>query len=553
MMQRLIETEQGRIKTADARRRAALMINSALEGHMVPPGISELLKGPWCDSAQLILLKFGVDSAQWAQMSATTDTLLDPVQPTGAEDSKGRQHFFDMVTRLPRELKRWLISLQHDSAAVDDAVGLVELAHLQVLRNQELELGHVTPVPVADNPGAGEDIPGVLGDMDIGQWFRIQPAKGEPMRARLVLRMDDARQLLFANHAGIKVLQLGYGEFAELLAAGSASPLDCGASFSRSLARAAGVGTLEDLMAIPGAATGQARREEQQQRLARERLQREQRVAAQEPEREAAALAAGDHGAGRGPVPVRPDLQLSMGTWLGFHDVNPPLLAKLAVHDRENDHYIFVNRSGIKLREVSGEQLQNLMDQGLLDILESRSSFRDQIAGTKGRSQGDGMVDEQRWHLRLPIESTVFVELESPPVGSGGAGKIARCKTMDVSRGGLRVSLEQELVVGAILQMAWTCPRARRPCIWPARSAGAARTWKRRIAGLPASPRSMPTTRISTAGWRCWPNGRTRGWPRHRRARCRPNTSALPHPRRFPGSGHRACCRRYLHRPPWQT
>ncbi len=70
------------------------------------------------------------------------------------------------------------------------------------------------------------------------------------------------------------------------------------------------------------------------------------------------------------------------------------------------------------------------------------------------------MAEEQRQHLRLPVESTVFIELVSPGVGSADSGKVAICKTLDVSRGGLRVSLEHELVVGAILLIGVDLPDA---------------------------------------------------------------------------------------------
>ena len=43
-----------------------------------------------------------------------------------------------------------------------------------------------------------------------------------------------------------------------------------------------------------------------------------------------------------------------MGAWLGFHDGETPLMAKLAVHDPGSDTYIFVNRQGIKMREIGG-------------------------------------------------------------------------------------------------------------------------------------------------------------------------------------------------------
>ena len=69
--------------------------------------------------------------------------------------------------------------------------------------------------------------------------------------------------------------------------------------------------------------------------------------------------------------------------------------------------------------------------------------------------------DEKRRHLRLPLESTVFIELVSPGVGSASSGKVAVCKTLDGSRGGLRASLEQELTIGAILQIGVDLPDYR--------------------------------------------------------------------------------------------
>ena len=72
---------------------------------------------------------------------------------------------------------------------------------------------------------------------------------------------------------------------------------------------------------------------------------------------------------------------------MGFHDGEMPLLAKLAVHDRELDRYIFVNRNGIKMRQLNREELQKLIDQSLVDVLDTRSSFRDEIARAKLHSK----------------------------------------------------------------------------------------------------------------------------------------------------------------------
>ena len=43
-------------------------------------------------------------------------------------------------------MRRWLLSLHHDTEAVNEAMGLVERAHLRILRRQTLELQRIEPI-----------------------------------------------------------------------------------------------------------------------------------------------------------------------------------------------------------------------------------------------------------------------------------------------------------------------------------------------------------------------------------------------------------------------
>jgi hypothetical protein len=123
MAKRVVETEQARVKTAAAKLQSAHMINAALENFSfsAPAGIGEFLKGDWYASAQLVLLKHGADSEEWQQMSEATHSLLDSLQPLDDADEERKQYIFQLVTELPKDLRRWLLNLHHDSEAVDDA------------------------------------------------------------------------------------------------------------------------------------------------------------------------------------------------------------------------------------------------------------------------------------------------------------------------------------------------------------------------------------------------------------------------------------------------
>jgi PilZ domain-containing protein len=63
------------------------------------------------------------------------------------------------------------------------------------------------------------------------------------------------------------------------------------------------------------------------------------------------------------------------------------------------------------------------------------------------------VTETERQQPRLPVNSRVFIELEAPAAGSSEDANIAICRTLDVSRLGIKVALEQRLPVGAYLQI----------------------------------------------------------------------------------------------------
>lgn len=475
MSQRMMDTEQGRLRAADAKHTAAGMINDILSQLEAPVSVGEFLKGPWYESAQLVLLKFGADSEQWQQMTGATEVLVDSMQVEGPQGDKRRQYLFEAVTRIPKDLKRWLLSLQHDSDAANEAVQPIEACHLRILRELPLEVEYIELLELSgEEPVAEGAITQDIEQLTPGQWFRIENPPEPPIRAHLALKLEKERQLLFANQSGIKALQLDYAAFHQLLESKKAVPLRQGLSFSRSLARAAGIESDEELARLVStarelaikheeqlareaqererqrreaeeqarqakeAAERERREAEEQARIAREAEEQARREAAEREQKaqEAAALAAaeaaknlslrdeaallaerantvdangsspdtlengpekhptenqpaGDSAAGATGADPKPSitLNLPMGAWLGFHDGEAPLMAKLAVHDPELDLYIFVNRQGIKMRQLSRRELESLAEQELVDILTTNSNFRADVGRARDSDQ----------------------------------------------------------------------------------------------------------------------------------------------------------------------
>lgn len=386
MTQRLVETEQGRLKAAFARQRAAGMINEHLARGPLPPAFTEFLTGPWFDSAQLVLLREGPESDHWEKLCAATSDLLDSMRMEGPAGENRRQLVFEIIARLPRELKRWLLSLQHQPVALNEAVGKIEAVHLAILRQEEIPLEKTEPIATGGDEYSDEN-PDVIKTLAAGQWFLIE--QDGPRRLQLALKSDLARRLMFCNYAGQKALELGFSGFARLLADGRATPLAEGGSFSLSLALAAGIDSSEGLETLQRreARRGQHRGWEKTQHRLRDFDRAEwlrqgpadlARTGLSESEQEqinsylrhrAQRMARAGH-----PTPTRErSVRLELGSWLGFHDGEEPVTAKLAALDRERGLYVFVDRAGNPLRELGRTELQELMDRGLIDLLQQRN------------------------------------------------------------------------------------------------------------------------------------------------------------------------------------
>ncbi|MEM6485829.1 MAG: DUF1631 family protein [Pseudomonadota bacterium] len=236
MVQRLAETEQANLQKLTAKREAALLINRCLSEYLLPSAIGDFFKGAWYDSAQRVLVKHGGTSPEWEQMAKTTRHLAQSVQSVeGDEVERDRQA--QLLRHIPGQLRRWLVSLEHDSDATDGAIGLVEYAHLRLQHGQKLDLIQIPPLELDE---ADSDEEAWDNDLLEGDWYRFEDESGE-LRAQLVLQLANGRHLLFANFVGLKALDLSRRAFRQRLEDGFARELPKRATFSLSLLSAAGI------------------------------------------------------------------------------------------------------------------------------------------------------------------------------------------------------------------------------------------------------------------------------------------------------------------------
>lgn len=373
MSKRAADVERGQLRSARAKINAANAINEEIARFPIPADIGSFLTGPWYESAQLVLLKFGDNSDQWKAFRNTSTALINSLQPKD-EDNVA----LEKVSDISKGLKQWLLSLQHDEQASEQAISSIEYVHLRVARGEDIERSNTSPIPVSDKARNAEEQSIALDGIATGQWFQVEARKGGTLRIQLAMMQEDEQQLLFCNHAGAKVQSLDYASFAQLLEEKKAKPLSSDASFSRALAAVVGIDSQEALAQLTGEALpGQEPATTESDELALELG----------PDGEILPLKI------ESEEPAQPDLpdsgvpELPMGTWLGFHDVDPPLLAKLALHDKVRRLFIFVNRKGIEQRRLEENEYLALLQDGQIDILETKMNFREQVERARERMQ----------------------------------------------------------------------------------------------------------------------------------------------------------------------
>ena len=445
MSSRIVEAELGRVKTNRAKNQAAHMINAALQRHQVPNSLETFLKGPWFESGQLVLLRFGGESTQWAGMEKTTEDLLNSFQSKTTEDAEGgsedvqRQFKLDVITHLPDEIKGYLLSLQHDESAVIEALKVIELAHMPVIHQTALELVTIESIAEEVKTTDSEDSEAeyTISKLEIGQWFLLKDTGAGAVRIQLAVKIDDTKQLLFTNTAGLRERQISYSHFVSMLSDGTSSALFYVNSFSRSLLHVVQGSTEEEVCspteAIPDEVTVQVEEQhveevpepdseaplqataKSQRQLQRERddlflyeqaetlrklreqaetkrLQREKEAAEQFRQEEYLHRKQERERKRNRTEKVHPakatnEFMLPIGAWIWFHDGNSPLMAKLVTYEAEQDNYIFVDREGKKLRDVPGKEMHRLMDQTLVEVLHTRSTFRDDVHRERNKNK----------------------------------------------------------------------------------------------------------------------------------------------------------------------
>lgn len=424
--ERLIASEMGLARSQQSKRLAATVIDGAMAGKKLTRGIAAFLKGPWFDSMQLIALTRGTDSAHWSRAAETTENLIWSYQPRENRDpsiiSRERHRLYHLIEHMPEEIRELLVALEHTTSFAEDALEMIETDLVSVASGQTLHYQDFTPIeaeePKVTSPQVSRESLEELDAFEPGQWF-IYEADDVLVRIKLVLKLDDVKQMLFTDRNGVKIMRPGFDEFADYLSSGLIRPCDADAIFTSTFKSCYERLIEEQAREMRHSAENQAaidrgeqqrEPERQQQReaaaaLAREKAEAERARIEQERQKrlEHARQAMEQADAATIAEFEKRVEDLALGAWLELPGLNEQQeRCKLAVRIPARDKLIFVNRSGMKVGEYSSAQLVQVLVAGQGEIQDDGSEFDDALAEvlTRLRQDRNRIDDDLTGHNR---------------------------------------------------------------------------------------------------------------------------------------------------------
>ncbi|WP_447742832.1 DUF1631 domain-containing protein [Pseudomonas laurentiana] len=247
--QRTRDAEEGRARALQARQQVQQVLNQRLRGRVLPQVVVQMLVQAWSQVLLLAWLKQGEASQAWRDALDTLDTLLASISPPHEP-----QALLLQVPGLLKSLRDGLASVALDSQATREFFQQLEQLHLRACAGNAL-------LPVSDDQPlaevlVAEDIVLAIAEepacaplhfadgqavalrqvqrMRIGTWVEVFD-EDEPLRCKLVARIDSSDRLVFANRTGMKVREWNGASLAQALHRGEVRALDDGLLFERAL------------------------------------------------------------------------------------------------------------------------------------------------------------------------------------------------------------------------------------------------------------------------------------------------------------------------------
>lgn len=232
---RVREMEEGRFKTANARKVVKDALQSRLGGRAVPSVALELLQQGWQQVMYLTYLREGDDSIAWEQALRVVDAVVWSVNIE--QDPVQLKRLRSIGPRLIRNLQKGFEEVSYDTVTVKEWLKALHQVFTNILKGEKFERTEVAEPAQQDVVKLASDDPRVreMAALRVGQWLALQQESGETLRCKLAANLREGEKLIFINARGVKVAEHDAVSLAMAIHEGKATLINEGALFDRAL------------------------------------------------------------------------------------------------------------------------------------------------------------------------------------------------------------------------------------------------------------------------------------------------------------------------------
>ncbi len=251
--QRVRESEQGKAKTYDAKRRVQNILNQKASGLRLHPNMGRFISDTWSKVLVYACIKHGPTSDAWNESVESLDELLWSIQPLNdiadveRRDNSRKElmaklcagmHMINLsneeVDDLAAQVERHLKEISsHDRGYLEDRSPRTAIAELELEVIPEVRL---TPaVAETGTTSLSMEAAAMVDKLAEGAWLELNNADNERVRCKLATILSDGSRFIFVNRKGMKVAERSRTELGQELLDAKATLLDETEIFDKAL------------------------------------------------------------------------------------------------------------------------------------------------------------------------------------------------------------------------------------------------------------------------------------------------------------------------------
>lgn len=403
LLDRLLETEKGSMKSVFANKHSALLLLDMGQGLDLPEYWQQFLLKDLRAELNVLIAEQGLKSKPVQKITKAVHDFLNLYKP-GAETS------FNMTTALELSVNVEKVLCQNaphlkstiESLFVTTANDLLQLESGQAVtcNNKKLQTLSKAGLEVATVKREVSQL--LLNKVEhtrLGQWFLLSPSQGSneaEQRVQLLLKLDDIQQYLFVNANGQKVLSCDIEQFSALLSSQSLKSLSEDSLLSQTLdiilTKLFSTFEIAEVALQDKQAAAQQVIKDQEKQLLRKQAAEKARLEAEVLEvqmKQAASVvddtrSTTDTMSSNIPHDVVRKLRMAIdglliGSWIEVNDNGEARQLKLAVKFAATNRFVFVNPEGITDREMQRDELVEAVAKKDIIIMETDQFFADRL------------------------------------------------------------------------------------------------------------------------------------------------------------------------------